>query len=82
MTRSLGGPREGSCRVTKMTGWVGSDGELRVDFREDLGVMAWTGLIALAEQQGGSRPTYDLFDVPGHDGTVVRYRAVNCAVIL
>jgi hypothetical protein len=72
---SLGGPREGVCRVHQFT--VINEQPLETRSEKDLGVMPWTALIATVEKAGGSRPTYDLFDIPRPDGTITRYRAVD-----
>ncbi|MFI5895693.1 hypothetical protein ACIA5D_36920 [Actinoplanes sp. NPDC051513] len=43
----------------------------------DHGVMAWADFIDSIITAGGSRPAYDLFDVPQPDGSVRHYRAVD-----
>ncbi len=78
MTTSLGGPREGMCRARQFTidPAYPLDNQPRDD--KDLGVMPWAELISMVEQAGGSRPTYDLFDLPANeDGTWTRIRAVE-----
>lgn len=77
MSNNLGGPREGNCRACSFI--VIRDDEDGFESRDhkDLGVMPWADLIALVEEQGGTRPTFDLFDVRQADGTVLRYRAVD-----
>lgn len=77
MNGDLGGPRKGCCHVTKSTGRPTPDGGFDATSREDLGVMAWIDLIGMVEKTGGTRPTYDLFDVIQGDGIVARYRAVG-----
>ena len=66
-------PQQGRCSVKSWT----AVGDTRLSEQQILGEMAWADLIAQVEQQGGTRPTYDLFDVPNPDGTVTRYRAVD-----
>ena len=75
MTGNLGGPREGNCRAVSFV--VVSEDPFITRDEKDLGVMPWADLITSVEEQGGSRPTFDLFDVPQADGTVLRYRAVD-----
>jgi hypothetical protein len=76
MTRSLGGPREGNCRARSFT--VVSDELFETRDQKDLGVMPWDELISMVEQAGGTRPTFDLFDLPANpDGTFTRIRAVH-----
>lgn len=64
------GPQQGTCSVKAWT--VGFD-----DPPQILGVMPWADLIQQVEDQGGTRRTYDLFDVPQDDGTVLRYWAMD-----
>lgn len=73
---SLGGPREGMCTAHQFT--VVRDGE---DFEtrgdKPLGTMPWADLIARVEAAGGTRPAFDLFDLPPNpDGSFTRIRAV------
>lgn len=65
------------CHVTRFT--VYGDPKTSLEFSEpdDLGVMTWGELKHLVDDQGGTWPTYDLFDVPQSDGTTLRYRAVD-----
>jgi hypothetical protein len=72
-TTNLGGPRTGNCRARSFV----AAGDFETRDHKDLGVLPWADLIAFIEQLGGTRPTFDLFDVPQADGTVLRYRAVN-----
>ncbi len=77
MTNNLGGPRTGMARVRSLV--VVEEGKYVFRFRDEreLGVMPWADLIDMVERQGGSRPTFDLFDVPQADGTILRYRAMH-----
>ncbi|MGX6604804.1 hypothetical protein ACWKSP_22150 [Micromonosporaceae bacterium Da 78-11] len=75
MSHDLGGPREGLCRTRSFV--IASQDPFRIRDDKDLGLMPWADLLDLVEAQGGTRPTFDLFDVPQADGTVLRYRAVN-----
>ncbi len=80
MTTSLGGPREGMCTARQFT--CQPLGACKDDFdvidEKQLGVMPWAELISMVEQAGGSRPTFDLFDLPANpDGTWTRIRAVE-----
>ncbi len=76
MTTTLGGPTTGLCHVRSFT--VACEDPFEARDEADLGVMPWPELVALIENAGGSRPAYDLFDLPAPDGTTVRYRAVDC----
>jgi hypothetical protein len=74
MTHSLGGPREGSCHARSFT--VISVKPFETRDHKDLGAMPWTDLISMVEQAGGTRPTFDLFDLPANpDGTSTRIQA-------
>jgi hypothetical protein len=75
MSDNLGGPREGNCHAESFT--VVSEEPFETRDHKDLGVMPWDDLIAMVEQAGGTRPTFDLFDIPQPDGTVLRYRVMD-----
>jgi hypothetical protein len=77
MTRNLGGPREGKCHVISFIVLRDDEHSFATCDDKDLGVMPWAELIDSVAERGGTRPTFDLFDVPQDDGTVLRYRAVN-----
>lgn len=79
MTHSLGGPREGNCHAQSFT--VVSDEPFETRDHKDLGVMPWDDLISMVEHAGGTRPTFDLFDIPQPDGTFTRIRAVQEGLI-
>lgn len=72
---SLGGPREGLCHAISFV--VLRETPLLMYDKRDLGVLPWVDLIAMVEAAGGSRPAYDLFDIPQEDGTVLRYRVMG-----
>jgi hypothetical protein len=79
---NLGGPREGNCHALSFT--VVRDDRDGFECRDDkdLGVMPWADLLAMVEQAGGTRPTFDLFDLPANpDGTYTRIRAVHEGLI-
>lgn len=76
-TAKLGGPRTGNCRACSFVVVTDTEHEFTTRDHKDLGVLPWADLIAFIEDLGGTRPTFDLFDVPQADGTVLRYRAVN-----
>jgi hypothetical protein len=65
------------CRVTRMVGYLNLDNHFSADVSEDLGVMTWGDLKHRVLDEGGTWPSYDLFDVPQSDGKTVRYRAVD-----
>lgn len=78
MTTTLGGPREGNCRVRSWLAW--DDHTPLPDDKLDEqhhGVMAWADFIADMEQAGATRPTCDLFFVTQPNGLTRGYRAVN-----
>lgn len=78
MTNNLGGPREGNCRARSFTVLSDTRDDFRTSNDKDLGVMPWAELISMVEEAGGTRPTFDLFDLPANpDGTFTRIRAVN-----
>jgi hypothetical protein len=67
-------PQPGRCRVEA---WTMRDGTFVDKDSRILGEMTWADLITQVAEQGGTRPTYDLFDVPNPDGTTTRYRAID-----
>jgi len=73
----LGGPREGNCRAVSFVVVRDTEDEFETRDDKDLGVMPWAELITSIEAQGGTRPTFDLFNVPQADGTVLRYRVMS-----
>lgn len=73
---TLGGPSEGNCAVRSFTVLADTADDFRTSDEKDEGTMPWAEFIASIAAQGGTRPTFDLFDVPLPDGTVRRYRAV------
>ena len=78
VTTNLGGPREGLCRARQFTVLRDTPNDFLTRDDEDLGVLPWAELIAMVEARGGTRPTFDLFDLPPNpDGTWTRIRAVN-----
>ena len=78
MTHNLGGPRGGNCRAYSFTVIPQKPIGIRVRDRQDLGIMPWADLIDMVEQAGGTRPAFDLFDMPANpDGTFTRIRAVR-----
>ncbi len=78
MTASLGGPRTGMCVARQFTCTPDQYGGFTTSDDKDLGVQPWADLISMVETAGGTRPTYDLFDLPANeDGTWTRIRAVE-----
>lgn len=78
MTGDLGGPREGLCHARSFTVLADTRHDFCTCDDKDLGVMPWADLISMVEDAGGTRPTFDLFDLPANpDGTHTRIRAVN-----
>jgi hypothetical protein len=73
----LGGPREGNCLAYSFVVVRDDEGGLEARDGKDLGVMPWADLLAMVAEQGGIRPTYDLFDIAQADGTVLRIRAMD-----
>jgi hypothetical protein len=66
-----------NCRVTRFTVYGNPATSLDFSASEELGAMTWGDLKEQVAGEGGQRVTYDLFDVPQHDGTTIRYRAVD-----
>lgn len=78
MTGNLGGPREGLCNARSFTVLADARDDFRTGNERDLGVMPWADLIAMVEKAGGTRPRFDLFDLPPNsDGTFTRIRAMG-----
>jgi hypothetical protein len=78
MTGNLGGPREGNCRTRSFTVIPGRPYAYWPHDDKDLGVMPWDDPISMVEDAGGTRPTFDLFDLPPNpDGTFTRIRVVQ-----
>jgi hypothetical protein len=73
----LGGPREGTCLARSFVVVRDDQGGLETRNGKDLGVLPWAELLDLVAGHGGSRRTYDLFDIAQADGTVVRIRAMS-----
>lgn len=78
---NLGGPREGNCTVRSFIVLADTRDEFLTRDETDHGTMPWADFIDSIVVAGGTRPTFDLFDVPQPDGTVRRYRAVNEGMI-
>ncbi len=78
LNHSLGGPTEGNCTVHSWLTYA-DGGPLPDHSRDDQdrGVQPWAEFIASIAAQGGSRPTFDLFDVPAGLGRNRRYRAMS-----
>ncbi len=78
MTTSLGGPREGMCAARQFNCLPDQFGGFTTGDDKHLGTLPWADLIGRVESAGGTRPTYDLFDLPANpDGTWTRIRAVE-----
>ncbi|HEY6115909.1 MAG TPA: hypothetical protein VI172_08125 [Candidatus Dormibacteraeota bacterium] len=74
----LGGPREP--RPCHVESWrIDTDGNPIGDNHDVHPPTTWHQLISTMEAAGGSRPTYDLFDLTLPDGTRRRYRAYDYA---
>jgi hypothetical protein len=75
---SLGGPREGMCRARQFTVVRDTRDDFETRDARDLGTLPWAELIGMVEDAGGTRPTFDLFDLPPDpDGSWTRIRAVS-----